>query len=432
MAWNKETRQTPEEIAKIEQELFGTTPPVFNYSYSEPEPVEEINVDKKQIDLESDEGERVINDLLADKNLFLATCNTHYDNGEFKYDIKVRIVKDEEKLYLYEYDEYSDNEEVHRISKEQAIKEIENNKKLELTELGIELGFGKTTEKITNFDLKENLEEALKTVTSKEDYSKSVIICDVNNPDKYMEVSSKEATSERGLYIITEFKVNNQGEEISCDEFKHGKFMRYHTKDGENTSNTGKEHWKNIVKEMQSKGEFNDKIVIFENVKDFEKYKENPDVNRLSKETVEVNLQGNNDKILQAFGTEIYVKNEIDFSGNPAERFSPRSTKSYVIQPDKDLLLQMFERVPQSEIEVIVEGMTDIKEILERKSEEAELQLYLNSQNEIEQIRLELADCGFSIEYPLTGQEQKSCMKAIERCEERINQKNKETKGHER
>lgn len=102
-----------------------------------------------------------------------------------------------------------------------------------------------------------------------------VIVCDRNNPMNFMEVSSRQEQSEEGNpYVNTEYKVFHNGKQQKCDEFKHGKFTHYSDSKGNNTSTYGDEHWTNMKKEMKSKGEFTDDLLMFSSKEDYEKYVE--------------------------------------------------------------------------------------------------------------------------------------------------------------
>lgn len=179
-------------------------------------------------------------------------------------------------------------------------------------------------EKINDYKLT-NIEEALNIVTSTSKYWElPTIICDKENPNKFIEVTSSEKTSERGPYLATKFDVYNEGERQKCKEFSHGEFMRYHTYKGDNTSDAGEAHWKNIMIEMKSKGEFNNDVIIFKDVKDFDKYKENPNVDILKpvkkEKPVVFSIKQNdyetflqNDKISLGDILEVYSKADVKF-----------------------------------------------------------------------------------------------------------------------
>lgn len=141
----------------------------------------------------------------------------------------------------------------------------------------------KTQEKHTDMAIVEDNDfiHAINDVNAKmlsrnyKDTDKSMVVCDMMQPENYIKVSSKEEISdENNKYTATYYDVYKNDVEQECDEFKHGRFRRDTNNKGDNTSKYGEEHWNNIQEEMKQKCGIGNRIAIFSNEEDYQKYRE--------------------------------------------------------------------------------------------------------------------------------------------------------------
>lgn len=108
------------------------------------------------------------------------------------------------------------------------------------------------------------------------------IICDYNNPQNHMEVSTSLEMHNDRQYVNTQFKVFKDNEEQKCTVFPHGKFTHFSRADGSNSSQQGNEHWNKMKKEMKEKGGFSDNVVVFSNEENYKKFAETGKLDFLS------------------------------------------------------------------------------------------------------------------------------------------------------
>lgn len=128
-----------------------------------------------------------------------------------------------------------------------------------------------------------DFEHAINDVNAKiisrgyKDTDKSMVICDMLNPENYISVNAteekREVDGEICPYTATYYEVYHNDLKVKCDEFSHGQFRRDTTVSGLHTSEYGKNHWENIKREMHTKSQIGNHIIIFANINDYKKYK---------------------------------------------------------------------------------------------------------------------------------------------------------------
>lgn len=119
------------------------------------------------------------------------------------------------------------------------------------------------------FDSALNMLSSDKELLNKEKY-----ICSKGEPEKLIVVSATQELYQDHTFIATQFKPFVNGKEIRSKEFEHGKFLRYHKRNGKNTTDDGDAHWRSMKEEIYQKGKFHRDILIFDSKKEYEKYKD--------------------------------------------------------------------------------------------------------------------------------------------------------------
>ena len=161
------------------------------------------------------------------------------------------------------------------------------------------------------------------------------IICDYNNPQNHMEVSTSLETHTDGRqYVNTEFKVFKDNEEQKCSVFPHGKFTHFSRTDGTNSSQQGAEHWDKMKKEMKEKGGFSDNVVVFYDEENYKKFVETGKIDFPSEDETE-------QEIVQEEKQDT-VQEEVQEEVQPKEVSKPKATKKAVSSQEQQEFFENF------------------------------------------------------------------------------------------
>lgn len=138
---------------------------------------------------------------------------------------------------------------------------------------------------------KKKFDEVVDELSIWRENTEPVWICEKDQPDNYIQVSwekhsSRTEDGENKEYLASEFEVYHQGEKQRCEEFKHGKFSHYSWKNGNQSSEKGKEHWSNIKEEMKRKGGFSEEVFVFQSEKEYLDYKKKCEESRENKRDI--------------------------------------------------------------------------------------------------------------------------------------------------
>ena len=188
------------------------------------------------------------------------------------------------------------------------------------------------------------------------------IICDYNNPQNHMEVStSLEKHTDGRQYVNTEFKVFKDNQEQKCSVFPHGKFTHYSRADGTNSSQQGAEHWDKMKKEMKEKGGFSDNVVVFSNEENYKKFVETGKLDFPSEDETK-------QEIVQEETQEI-VQEEVQEEVQQKEISKPKATKKAVSSQEQKEFFENFMQDNTQKQSVAMARQIDKINTLENKIE---------------------------------------------------------------
>lgn len=120
-----------------------------------------------------------------------------------------------------------------------------------------------------------DLETALTDVTERKDMldtDKRTVICNLSNPDTYIEAYVYTSEREDKTYVCTQYDLYVEGKKQTCEEFAHGEFTHFSDAKAANSSEAGDRHWENMKAEIKEKGVFEGQVAVFNSVSEYREY----------------------------------------------------------------------------------------------------------------------------------------------------------------
>lgn len=189
-------------------------------------------------------------------------------------------------------------------------------------------------------------EEAILSVTQREDITKPLYILDSKDQDTYIKTTAEvlqqiqetqDGETETRNYVSTTYEVCNHGVLQKCNEFSHKKFIHNTDFSGNNTSRAGEEHWDNMQIEIKNKSGLSDEVIVFDNEQEFEDYRDDLSKNmqnQINENSGEKNI--NLDRALSLVTgqqqTLMYIVDSID----PDKYIKAETTKTVKINLDSN------------------------------------------------------------------------------------------------
>lgn len=114
----------------------------------------------------------------------------------------------------------------------------------------------------------------IEQIGGEENVDKEIVLCSAENPDDYLVANTEKLRQNNGNVYSTTVEAYHNGEKQTCDEYRHGNFIRRTDAAGRNTSEQGEKHWENVKNELKAKCYIGQEVLVFASKEKYEFYAE--------------------------------------------------------------------------------------------------------------------------------------------------------------
>lgn len=117
-------------------------------------------------------------------------------------------------------------------------------------------------------------DEVIERIGGEENVDKEIVLCSAEDPDDYLIANTEKLKQNNRNVYSTTVEAYHNGEKQTCDEYRHGNFVRRTDAAGKNTSEQGEKHWTNVKNELKAKCHIGQEVLVFASREKYEFYAE--------------------------------------------------------------------------------------------------------------------------------------------------------------